>query len=58
MRYLLAGGAGFIGSAMARTLLDRGDQVVCIDSLITGSAENIKPLLERDGLSFVEGDIT
>lgn len=58
MRVLLAGGAGFIGSTMARKLLDRGEEVVAVDNLVTGSADNIKPLLDRDGMSFVEADIT
>ena len=40
MRTLVSGGAGFVGSTMCAQLLDRGDEVVCIDNLITGSADN------------------
>ena len=51
MRYLITGGAGFIGSHLAERLLDRGDRVVLLDNLSTGSFENIRhlkssPLLE------------
>ena len=44
MRVLVAGGAGFIGATLCARLLDRGDEVVCVDNLITGSADNVKPL--------------
>ena len=44
MRYLITGGAGFIGSHLAERLLDRGDHVVLLDNLSTGSAENFKHL--------------
>jgi len=51
LRYLITGGAGFIGSHLAERLLDRGDRVVLLDYLSTGSVENIRhlkssPLLE------------
>ncbi len=57
MRVLVAGGAGFIGANMCARLLDRGDRVVCVDNLVTGSAEQVKELLKRDEFSFVEADI-
>ncbi|HKV26050.1 MAG TPA: GDP-mannose 4,6-dehydratase [Candidatus Acidoferrum sp.] len=44
MRYLITGGAGFIGSHLAERLLDRGDRVVLLDNLSTGSMENIRHL--------------
>src|SRR5260370_12189087 len=40
----MAGGAGFIGSHLAERLLDRGDRVVLLDNLSTGSVENIRHL--------------
>ncbi len=44
MRYLITGGAGFIGSHLAERLLHRGDHVVLLDNLSTGSVENIRHL--------------
>jgi dTDP-glucose 4,6-dehydratase len=57
MRAVVAGGAGFIGSNLCARLLDRGDQVVCVDNLITGSADHVKALSECEGFSYVEADI-
>lgn len=48
MRYLITGGAGFIGSHLADRLLARGDSVVLLDNLSTGSVENIRHL-KSDG---------
>jgi UDP-glucose 4-epimerase len=44
LRYLITGGAGFIGSHLAEKLVDRGDHVVLLDNLSTGSMENIRHL--------------
>lgn len=49
--YLVTGAAGFIGSALARRLLDEGHQVASIDNLSTGFLDNLPA-----GTSFVEGD--
>jgi nucleoside-diphosphate-sugar epimerase len=57
MRALVAGGAGFIGATLCTQLLDRGDEVVCVDNLLTGSAENVEGLLTRRGFTFVKADI-
>jgi nucleoside-diphosphate-sugar epimerase len=57
MRVLVAGGAGFIGVALCGRLLDRGDEVVCVDNLVTGSPDNVKHLLQREGVTFIEADI-
>jgi UDP-glucose 4-epimerase len=48
VRYLITGGAGFIGSHLAERLLDRGDHVVLLDNLSTGSVENIRHLKSSD----------
>lgn len=57
-RVVITGGAGFLGSHMCEALLDRGDEVVCIDNLVTGSADNIAPLLGRDGFQFLRLDVS
>jgi len=44
LRYLITGGAGFIGSHLSERLIDRGDHVVVLDNLSTGSMENIRHL--------------
>jgi dTDP-glucose 4,6-dehydratase len=58
MRMLVTGGAGFIGATLCARLLDRGDEVVCVDNLVTGSADNLKGLVEREGFSFIEADVS
>ena len=52
MRYLITGGAGFIGSHLAERLLDRGDRVVLLDNLSTGSVENIRHLKSSARLEY------
>ena len=48
MRYLITGGAGFIGSHLAEALLARGDRVAVLDDLSTGGVENIRHLKIND----------
>ncbi len=57
MNALITGGAGFIASHLAKSLLDNGNKVVCIDNFELGRLENIKDLLERDQFSFFEQDV-
>ena len=57
MRYLITGGAGFIGSHLAETLLRQGHDVVIIDDLCTGSIHNIEHLKHRRGFSYVVDSI-
>ena len=55
MKYLITGGAGFIGSHLAEKLIARGDQVVIFDNLSTGSANNLSGI--KDKIKFEDGDI-
>jgi dTDP-glucose 4,6-dehydratase len=56
-RVVITGAAGFIGSHLAETLLDRGYSVVGIDNLLTGDIANIAHLAGRD-FQFVKHDVT
>lgn len=53
MKYLVAGGAGFLGSHLCRALLDDGHEVVCLDSLLIGDLHSL-PV----GCDFITWDIT
>lgn len=55
MKYLITGGAGFIGSNLVEKLIARGDQVVVLDNLSTGSAKNLSGIDEK--ITFQEGNI-
>lgn len=57
-RSVVTGGAGFLGSHLCRRLLDRGDEVVCIDNLATGRLDGLSDLLRRSGFSFVDHDVS
>jgi UDP-glucose 4-epimerase len=56
-RYLITGGAGFIGSHLAEALLARGDSVLALDNLSTGRLVNIEPILEHPRFRFVHGSV-
>jgi nucleoside-diphosphate-sugar epimerase len=55
MKFVITGGAGFIGSHLAKSLINEGHTVTIIDSLNTGKIENLKEILDR--VDFVKGDI-
>jgi UDP-glucose 4-epimerase len=52
LRYLITGGAGFIGSHLSERLLEQGDRVVLLDNLSTGSMENIRHLKTSPHLEY------
>ena len=57
MKYLVTGGAGFIGSNIVSELLRQGQQVVVLDNFATGKRENILPLMKNENLTMIEGDL-
>jgi len=58
MRSVVTGGAGFLGSHLCDKLLARGDSVICLDNLITGSANNIAHLKDNSRFEFINLDVT
>ena len=57
-RVLVTGGAGFLGSHLIDRLLGRGDEVICVDNLFTGSKRNIEHLHGHSRFEFVRHDVT
>lgn len=55
MKYIVTGGAGFIGSHIAEALVKRNEKVVIIDNLLSGRIENIESL--KNKIEFIKGDI-
>lgn len=55
MRYLITGGAGFIGSNIAHELIHRGETVRILDNFATGRRINIEPILNK--VELIDGDI-
>ena len=58
MRYVISGGAGFIGSHMCDYLLAKGHAVLALDNLITGSAANVEHLRGNSSFEFQQADVT
>jgi UDP-glucose 4-epimerase len=58
LRYLVTGGAGFIGSHLVDALIARGDEVVVLDDLSTGRIKNLENALESGLAEFVVGSVT
>lgn len=57
-KIVVAGGAGFIGSHLCDFLLQKGNEIVCVDNLITGSKKNIEHLLGNKKFYFLQQDIS
>ena len=59
MKILVTGGAGFIGSNLCEALLERGDEVACLDNFSTGHIENLLEVIEKYPKQFrlIVGDI-
>ena len=57
-RNLITGGSGFLGSHLAKELLKRGEEVICLDNFFTGSKTNIKNLFKYNDFEFIRHDVT
>jgi len=57
-RTLVTGGAGFIGSHLCEQLINRGDEVICVDNFFTGSKKNISHLLGNPNFEVLRHDVT
>jgi len=58
MKVLITGGAGFIGSHLAKLHLSKNDQVTVIDNFVTGSKKNLESEVKNANLKIIEADIT
>lgn len=58
MKYIVTGGAGFIGSHIVEHLAKSNHDVVVLDNLFSGKILNIEPFLKKDSVTFVKGSIT
>ena len=58
MKFLVTGGAGFLGTHLSMRLLRDGHQVVALDNLLTGSAKNVELLRRNSNFSFINHDVT
>ena len=56
-RILITGGAGFIGSHLCEKLLERGNDVICLDNLFTGRKDNIRHLMKDPYFEFIRQDL-
>ncbi|MDR1378673.1 MAG: SDR family oxidoreductase [Synergistaceae bacterium] len=57
-RLLVTGGAGFIGSHLCEKLLERGNEVLCVDNCYTGSKANVASLSRHPHFEFIRHDVT
>ena len=56
-KFLVTGGAGFIGSNLCEAILNMGYRVRCLDDLSTGKQENVNMFLSHPNYEFIHGDI-
>lgn len=56
-KILITGGAGFIGSHLCEYLLNKGENIICLDNLFTGQEKSIEPFLGSPNFQFIKSDI-
>tara|TARA_A100001011_G_scaffold48257_1_gene45741 strand:- start:273 stop:1208 length:936 start_codon:yes stop_codon:yes gene_type:complete len=57
-RSLITGGAGFLGSHLAEKLLEKGEEVICLDNFFTGTKKNLQELIKNKNFELIRHDIT
>ena len=57
-RNLVTGGSGFLGSHLSKKLLERGEEVICIDNFFTGTKKNMESLLSNPYFEIIRHDVT
>ena len=57
-RSLITGGAGFLGSHLAGKLLEKGEEVICLDNFFTGTKKNLQELIKNKNFELIRHDIT
>ena len=57
MKILITGVAGFIGSNLAKKIIERGDTLIGIDNLSYGSMRNLEPIINHPNFTFIQGDL-
>ena len=57
-RNLITGGTGFLGSHLAKKLLEKGQEVICLDNFFTGTKDNIKELIKNERFELIRHDVT
>ena len=57
-RNLVTGGSGFLGSHLSNKLLERGEEVICLDNFFTGTKKNIEQLMNHPNFELIRHDVT
>ena len=58
IRNLITGGSGFLGSHLSKKLLEKGEEVICLDNFFTGNKKNIQELMKSKNFELIRHDVT